>query len=104
MQELGSRVDETRYEDLEWLMGINFWGVVHGTMAFLPLLKKAENGHLVNISSIFGMVGIPTVSAYNASKFAVRGFTEALRQEMAVLCAPGRHQDQYCPQQPCVRP
>jgi len=80
---LGSRVDETRYEDLEWLMNINFWGVVHGTMAFLPLLKHADNGHLVNISSIFGMVGIPTVSAYNASKFAVRGFTEALRQEMA---------------------
>ena len=80
---LGSRVDETRFEDFEWLMNINFWGVVHGTMAFLPLLKKAEAGHLVNISSIFGMVGIPTVSAYNASKFAVRGFTEALRQEMA---------------------
>ena len=79
---MGCRVDETRYEDLEWLMNINFWGVVHGTMAFLPLLKRADAGHLVNISSIFGMVGIPTVSAYNASKFAVRGFTEALRQEM----------------------
>jgi short-subunit dehydrogenase len=52
-------------------------------MAFLPLLKQADAGHLVNISSIFGMVGVPNVSAYNASKFAVRGFTEALRQEMA---------------------
>ena len=80
---LGCRVDEMRYEDLEWLMNINFWGVVHGTLAFLPLLKKAEQGHLVNISSVFGMVGIPTQSAYNAAKFAVRGFTESLRQEMA---------------------
>ena len=80
---LGSRVDETRYEDLEWLMNINFWGVVNGTIALLPLLKQSTSGHLVNISSIFGMVGMPEVSAYNASKFAVRGFTEALRQEMA---------------------
>jgi len=78
----GAPVAETRYEDIEWLMGINFWGVVYGTMEFLPLLQKAEQGHLVNISSIFGVVGIPTQSAYNAAKFAVRGYTEALRHEM----------------------
>lgn len=78
----GAPVEETKYEDIEWLMGINFWGVVYGTMEFLPLLRKSRQGHLVNISSIFGMVGIPTQSAYNAAKFAVRGYTEALRQEM----------------------
>ncbi|MFT5709977.1 MAG: short-subunit dehydrogenase [Halioglobus sp.] len=76
-------VEETKYEDIEWLMGINFWGVVYGTMELLPLLRKSPQGHLVNISSIFGVVGIPTQSAYNASKFAVRGYTEALRHEMA---------------------
>ena len=78
----GAPVEETKYEDIEWLMGINFWGVVYGTMEFLPLLRKAPQGHLINMSSIFGMVGIPTQSAYNAAKFAVRGYTEALRHEM----------------------
>ena len=76
-------VEDGNYEDLEWLMGINFWGVVYGTKAFLPLLRQSTQGHLVNISSIFGMIGVPTQSAYNAAKFAVRGYTEALRQEMA---------------------
>jgi short-subunit dehydrogenase len=76
-------VEESEYEDIEWLMSINFWGVVYGTREFLPLLRKSRQGHLVNISSIFGVVGIPTQSAYNASKFAVRGYTEALRHEMA---------------------
>lgn len=80
---LADPVTEARYEDVQWLMGINFWGVVHGTTAFLPLLQRSGGGHLVNISSIFGMVGIPTQSAYNAAKFAVRGYTEALRQEVA---------------------
>ena len=80
---LSERVDASDYDDLRWLMEINFWGVVHGTMAFLPLLSRAPSGHLVNLSSIFGVVGIPTQSAYNAAKFAVRGYTEALRQEMA---------------------
>lgn len=75
--------EESKYEDIEWLMGINFWGVVYGTKEFLPLLRRSRQGHLVNISSIFGVVGIPTQSAYNASKFAVRGYTEALRHEMA---------------------
>ena len=76
-------VEDSDYEHQEWLMGINFWGVVYGTQAFLPLLRKSNQAHLVNISSVFGLVGIPTQSAYNAAKFAVRGYTEALRQEMA---------------------
>ena len=70
------------YDDLRWLMGINFWGVVHGTMAFLPHLKAAGEGHVVNISSVFGLTAIPSQSAYNASKFAVRGFTDCLRIEL----------------------
>jgi len=77
-----STVEESDYADLEWLMGINFWGVVYGTQAFLPLLRRATHGHLVNLSSVFGLIGVPTQSAYNAAKFAVRGYTEALRQEM----------------------
>jgi NADP-dependent 3-hydroxy acid dehydrogenase YdfG len=80
---LGSTVEDTQYEDIEWLMGINFWGVVYGTKAFLPLLRQSKQGHLINISSVFGMISVPTQSAYNAAKFAVRGFTEALRQELA---------------------
>lgn len=79
---LGATVEGMRYEDFEWLMNINFWGVVHGTKAFLPHLKKAGEGHIVNTSSVFGLAGIPTQSAYNAAKFAVRGFTESLRQEL----------------------
>ena len=79
---LGATVEEMSYEDFEWLMGINFWGVVYGTKAFLPHLKAAGEGHIVNVSSVFGLIGVPTQSAYNASKFAVRGFTEALRQEL----------------------
>jgi NADP-dependent 3-hydroxy acid dehydrogenase YdfG len=77
-----STVENSNYDDLEWLMGINFWGVVYGTQAFMPLLRRAQQGHLVNLSSVFGLIGVPTQSAYNASKFAVRGYTEALRQEM----------------------
>lgn len=79
----GATVEDSKYEDIEWLMGINFWGVVYGTKEFLPLLRKSSQGHLVNISSIFGMMGVPTQSAYNAAKFAVRGYTEALSQELA---------------------
>ncbi len=75
-------VERSDYEHQEWLMGINFWGVVYGTQAFLPLLRKSQQGHLVNISSVFGIVAVPTQSAYNAAKFAVRGYTEALRHEM----------------------
>lgn len=79
---LVTTVEDSNYDDLEWLMGINFWGVVYGTQAFLPLLRRAHQGHLVNLSSVFGLIGVPTQSAYNAAKFAVRGYTEALRQEM----------------------
>ena len=81
---LGCTVEDTSYEDFEWLMGINFWGVVYGTKAFLPHLKRADEGHIVNISSVFGLIGVPTQSAYNAAKFAVRGFTESLRQELEI--------------------
>lgn len=81
---LGSTVEGMEYDDLEWLMGINFWGVVYGTKEFLPLLKQAGEGHIINISSLFGLTSQPTQSAYNASKFAVRGFTEALRQELDI--------------------
>ena len=73
----------TTIEDFQWLMGINFWGVVHGTQAFLPHLLRAEEGHVVNLSSVFGIISVPSQGAYNSSKFAVRGFTEALRQELA---------------------
>ncbi|MTI12715.1 SDR family NAD(P)-dependent oxidoreductase [Sansalvadorimonas verongulae] len=68
--------------DFEWQMDINFWGVTHGTRAFLPHLKKAEWGHIVNVSSLFGLISMPNQSAYNASKFAVRGFSESLRMEL----------------------
>lgn len=81
---LGCTVEGTEYKDIEWLMGINFWGVVYGTKAFLPHLKASGEGHIVNISSLFGLTAQPTQSAYNASKFAVRGFTESLRQELDI--------------------
>ncbi|ASK33142.1 acetoin dehydrogenase (plasmid) [Alcanivorax sp. N3-2A] len=79
---LGASVEDMSYEDFEWLMGINFWGVVYGTKAFLPHLRAAGEGHIVNVSSVFGLIGVPTQSAYNAAKFAVRGFTESFRQEL----------------------
>lgn len=69
-------------EDDEWVMDVNFWGVVHGTRAFLPILQRQDSGAIVNVSSIFGLIAWPTQSAYNASKFAVRGFTESLRIEL----------------------
>jgi NAD(P)-dependent dehydrogenase (short-subunit alcohol dehydrogenase family) len=81
---LGATVDAMEYADFEWLMGVNFWGVVYGTKAFLPHIKHAGEGAIVNVSSIFGLVGIPTQSAYNAAKFAVRGFTESLREELEI--------------------
>src|SRR5690606_34861330 len=59
---LGATVEDMNYDDFEWLMGINFWGVVYGTKAFLPFLKEADEAHIVNISSVFGLVGIPTQS------------------------------------------
>jgi NAD(P)-dependent dehydrogenase (short-subunit alcohol dehydrogenase family) len=79
---LTASVEEMTWEDFEWLMGVNFWGVAYGTKAFLPHLRRAREAHLVNISSVFGLIGVPTQSAYCAAKYAVRGFTESLRQEM----------------------
>lgn len=75
-------------DDMEWIMGINFWGVVHGTRAFLPHLVASGEGHVVNLSSLFGLVAMPGQSMYNASKFAVRGFSEALRTELLVAGEP----------------
>ncbi len=80
---LTATIDEMEFEDFEWLFNINFWGMVYGTKAFLPYLKKNAAAHVVNISSVFGLCAIPTQGAYNCSKFAIRGFTEALGQEMA---------------------
>jgi NAD(P)-dependent dehydrogenase (short-subunit alcohol dehydrogenase family) len=77
-------VAELSWADLEWVMNVDYWGVVHGTKAFLPHLIASGDAHLVNISSVFGLIGLPTQSAYNSAKFAVRGFTEALRQEMLI--------------------
>ncbi len=81
---LSATIEGMSYEDFEWLMNINFWGVVYGTKAFLPYLKASGEGHIVNISSVFGLLSIPTQSAYNSSKFAVRGFTDALRMELEI--------------------
>src|SRR5690606_9142638 len=76
------------YEDLDWIMGINLHGVVHGTKEFLPHLLASGDGALVNISSLFGLIAMPGQAAYNATKFAVRGFTEAIREEMLVARHP----------------
>ena len=74
--------EELSLEDIRWLMDINFWGVIYGTYYFMPLLKKEKRAHIVNTSSVFGLVGVVGQTAYCASKFAVRGFTESLRHEM----------------------
>lgn len=81
---LTGTAEDLDYVQFEWLMSINFWGVVYGTKAFLPYLKQAKEAHLVNISSVFGIIAFPASSAYNASKFAVRGFTETLREELMI--------------------
>ncbi|MGB5267399.1 MAG: SDR family NAD(P)-dependent oxidoreductase [Polyangiales bacterium] len=82
---LASTVEGMSYGDFEWLMDVNFWGVVYGTKAFLPHLKASGEGHIINVSSVFGLAGIPSQSAYNSAKFAVRGFTESLRQELDMM-------------------
>jgi NAD(P)-dependent dehydrogenase (short-subunit alcohol dehydrogenase family) len=79
---LAARMEDIAAKDFEWIMGINFWGVVWGSQAFLPHLKATGDGHIINISSLFGLMSLPTQGAYNTSKFAVRGYTEALRQEL----------------------
>jgi NAD(P)-dependent dehydrogenase (short-subunit alcohol dehydrogenase family) len=79
---------ELSYEDLDWIVGINLHGVVHGSKEFLPHLIASGDGALVNISSLFGLVSVPGQSAYNATKYAVRGLTEAIRGEMLVAGHP----------------
>ncbi len=76
--------EQLSYDDFDWIVGVNFMGVVHGTKEFLPHLIASGNGALVNISSLFGLISMPGQSAYNATKYAVRGFTEALREEMLI--------------------
>ncbi len=75
-------IAEVSMEDFEWLFGINFWGVVYGTKAFLPTMLAQREGTIVNLSSVFGMIGFPRQGTYNAAKFAVRGFTESLWCEL----------------------
>lgn len=79
----GKSFEEHTFEDFEWLLGINLWGVIYGCKLFLPMLARADEAHIVNISSIFGVVGFPMNTSYCASKFAVRGLSEALRIELA---------------------
>jgi NAD(P)-dependent dehydrogenase (short-subunit alcohol dehydrogenase family) len=81
-------IEAMTFEQIERVMDVDFWGVVNGTKAFLPHLIASGDGHVVNISSLFGLMSIPGQGAYNAAKFAVRGFTEALRQEMIVAEHP----------------
>jgi short-subunit dehydrogenase len=76
--------------EMDWLMNINFWGVVHGTRAFLPHLSNRREAHIVNLSSIFGIIAPPGQSAYAAAKFAVRGFSESLRHELQMAGSPVR--------------
>ncbi|MEE2034177.1 SDR family NAD(P)-dependent oxidoreductase [Rhodococcus chondri] len=80
--------ERTEFKDIERIMDVDFWGVVNGTKAFLPHLIASGDGHLINVSSLFGLLGIPGQTAYNAAKFAVRGFTESLRQEMLIAKHP----------------
>jgi NAD(P)-dependent dehydrogenase (short-subunit alcohol dehydrogenase family) len=80
---LTGEVQHIGYDDMHWLMNINFWGVVHGCKAFLPYLQRADEAHIINTSSVFGLISVPGQSAYHAAKFAVKGFTDALRLELA---------------------
>jgi short-subunit dehydrogenase len=82
--------DEIEQAQMEWLVNINFWGVVHATRAFLPHLARQQASHVVNISSIFGIIAPPGQTAYCAAKFAVRGFSESLRHELAMANSPVR--------------
>ncbi|WP_445166523.1 SDR family NAD(P)-dependent oxidoreductase [Mycolicibacterium sp. Dal123E01] len=81
-------VEISQYKDIERVMDVDFWGVVNGTKVFLPYLIESGDGHVVNVSSLFGIFSVPGQAAYNAAKFAVRGFTEALRQEMILAKHP----------------
>jgi len=80
---VGGEFDRISAENFEWLININFWGVVHMTRAFLPLMKEMDQAQIINISSIFGVIAPAGQTAYSASKFAVRGFSDSLRHELA---------------------
>ncbi|WP_319437617.1 SDR family oxidoreductase [Mycobacterium sp. RTGN5] len=81
-------VEISQFKEIERVMDVDFWGVVNGTKVFLPYLIESGDGHVVNVSSLFGIFSVPGQAAYNAAKFAVRGFTEALRQEMILAKHP----------------
>ena len=79
---------DLEYNDIDWIVGVNFWGVLHGTKEFLPHIIASGDGHVVNLSSLFGLISMPGQSIYNATKYAVRGMSEALREEMLVAGHP----------------
>ena len=81
-------IEVSQFKDIERVMDVDFWGVVNGTKAFLPHLIASGDGHVINVSSLFGLMSVPGQAAYNSAKFAVRGFTEALRQEMVLAGHP----------------
>ncbi|MCF8605732.1 SDR family NAD(P)-dependent oxidoreductase [Gordonia sp. HY442] len=81
-------VEHTEFKDIERVMDVDYWGVVNGTKAFLPYIIASGDGHIVNTSSLFGILAEPGQAAYNSAKFAVRGFTEALNQEMIIAGHP----------------
>src|ERR1700758_2381244 len=81
-------IEVSQFKDIERVMDVDFWGVVNGTKAFLPHLIASGDGHVINISSVLGLFSLPGGAAYSAAKFAVRGFTEALRQEMVLAGHP----------------
>ena len=85
---LAGDLTDLEYADIDWIVGVNFWGVLHGTKEFLPHVIASGDGHIVNISSLFGLISMPGQSIYNATKYAVRGMTEALREEMLVAKHP----------------
>ncbi len=82
---LGSLFKDASLDDMRWVMDINYWGVVYGCKAFLPLIKKTGGSTIVNVSSVFGLVTVPMSTAYCSSKFAVRGFSDALRHEVGYM-------------------
>jgi NADP-dependent 3-hydroxy acid dehydrogenase YdfG len=85
---LAGDLADLAYDDMEWIVAINFWGVVHGTKEFLPHLIASGDGHLVTMSSLFGLISMPGQSFYNATKYAVRGMSEALREELLMAGHP----------------
>ncbi len=82
---LNAPLETISQQDFEWIVDINFWGVVYGSQAFLPYLKASGDGHIINTSSLFGLIGTPGTGAYSATKFAVRGYTESLRIELDLM-------------------